>query len=42
MNLYQEKIEYGDLKKLEVGEIKNRVENTHLELIKLILNKKTN
>ena len=36
------KIEYGDLKKLEVGEIKNRVESTHLELIKLILNKKTN
>ena len=36
------KIEYGDLKKIKVEEIKKRVENTHLELIEKVLNNKTN
>tara|TARA_B100000614_G_scaffold56043_1_gene48777 strand:+ start:244 stop:1335 length:1092 start_codon:yes stop_codon:yes gene_type:complete len=33
------KIDYGDLKKLNVEEIKVRVENIHIELISTILNK---
>ena len=37
--LISEKIDYGDLKKLNVEEIKSRVETIHIELISSILNK---
>ena len=38
--LVYEKIDYGDLKKLSVEEIKSKVENIHIKLISNLLNKK--
>ena len=38
--LLYEKIDYGDLEKLSVEEIKSKVENIHIKLISNLLNKK--
>ena len=40
--IIDEKIEYGDLKNLNVNQIKERVEHINLNIINLVLSKKDN